>query len=68
MNIKDLKAWLTTLPLEVDENELVFRTFIAEDDDCYIVRDAPITACGIDDGNKEAYFSSIDDDQSSSLN
>jgi len=56
MKIRDLKKWLKTLPKELNDHDLVFRKFITGDSENWMVKDSPITACGIDVGNNEAYF------------
>jgi hypothetical protein len=56
MKIKDLRDWLDTLPRELDENDLVFRKIIEGDSEYWKAHDKPIAACGIDEGNNEAYF------------
>ena len=56
MKIKDLKEWLSTLPPELDENDLVFRKIIPCDSENWLAHDKPITTCGIDVGSNEAYF------------
>ena len=56
MKIKHLREWLDTLPTELDENELVFRKIKPCDDDNWLAHDIGIVACGIDEGNSEAYF------------
>lgn len=56
MKIRHLREWLETLPQELDEYELVFRKIVPGDDENWLALDKSITACGIDDGSKEAYF------------
>ena len=58
MKIKDLKTWLKTLPPELDECDMVFRKIkiIPGDEKNWAAHDKPITTCGIDIGNNEAYF------------
>jgi hypothetical protein len=56
MKIKHLREWLTILPQELDEYNLVFRKIISENTKNWLVRDKTITTCGIDEGNNEAYF------------
>ena len=61
MKIKHLREWLRTLPAELDEHELVFRDIkMSEASDHVLAKDIPIAACGIDEGNKEAYFTDSD--------
>lgn len=64
MKIKDLKYWLSTLPEELDENDLVFRNVMPGDKENWLVQDTQIAACGIDAGRNEAYFC---DEMSSSV-
>jgi hypothetical protein len=67
MKIKHLREWLSTLPTELDENDLVFRDIkMSEAADHILARDVPIAACGIDSENNEAYF--IDSDSAEVLN
>jgi hypothetical protein len=56
MKIKHLREWLDTLPLELDEHNLVFRKIIPHDSENWLAHDKPIASCGIDEGNNEAYF------------
>lgn len=56
MKIKHLRKWLDTLPQELDEHDLVFRKIIPNDAENWLAHDKPIAACGIDEGNNEAYF------------
>ncbi len=56
MKIKDLKKWLSILPIELDECNLVFRKIIPNDSENWLAHDKPIEACGIDIGTNEAYF------------
>lgn len=63
MTVKDLKDWLEILPLEYDNNELVYRKFLKDemkDSDVWAVKDIIITSCGIDDENKEAWMCNYD--------
>ena len=54
MNIKDLKEWLSELPL--DEHQLVYREISTLNDDYWAAKDIPLTTSGIDEENKECYF------------
>ena len=59
MKIKHLREWLDNLPEDYNDSEIVFRTKKENKYDSvnWYALDIPITACGIDDGNNEAYFS-----------
>lgn len=56
MKIKHLREWLNDLPQELDNHNLVFRKVASGDAENWLAHDKPIAACGIDEGNNEAYF------------
>ena len=58
MQVKNLKEWVATLPVEYDECFLVFREIMPNEDDIdsVMAKDINISACGIDVENGEAYF------------
>lgn len=66
MNIGDLREWLTTLPEEFDDMQLVFRKLghltndsdpnDGEDGNYHYALDAPIVAVSIDTENDECCF------------
>ena len=56
MKVKHLREWLGMLPDKYDESELVFRTITNGEGDYILAQDIPLSACGIDDETKEAYF------------
>lgn len=63
MTVKDLKEWIKILPLEFDDNELVYRKLIIdekEDSDIWAVKDMIISSCGIDEEHKEAWLCNYD--------
>ena len=56
MTIKELRTWINNLPEEKDDNTLVFRKITPVDKLNWGAYDISIVACGIDEGNNEAYF------------
>ena len=59
MKIKHLRKWLSILPTDYDEFDLVYRTIVEVDqtnEDSFVVKDELISSCGIDDDNSESYF------------
>lgn len=62
MTIGELKNWLSQLPAEFDNCELVFRKIKqgAPSTDTVLVYDQPIISCGIDVETDEAYFCNME--------
>lgn len=57
MDLIQLKKWINELPEEELGNyRVVFRTIKELDNDNWGAYDIPITASGIDEGNKELYL------------
>ena len=56
MDLTQLKKWINELPEdELGKYSVVFRRIEILDDENWGAYDIPITASGIDDGNKELY-------------
>ena len=60
MKIKHLREWLGMLPDNFNDSELVFRTITKGEGEYLLAQDIPLSACGIDEDTKEAYFCDID--------
>ena len=57
MDLKQLKQWVNSLPEEeMEKYSVVYRRVVEEDSDNWGAYDIPLTASGVDDGNKEVYF------------
>lgn len=56
MKIKHLKEWLSQLPPELDEVNIVFRKILPHNNNGWMVTDKTIAACGFDAGSNEAYL------------
>lgn len=57
MDLKKLKNWVNNLPeTELDNYKVVFRKIKELDCENWGTYDISISACGVDDENKEVYF------------
>jgi|AntRauTorcE11898_2_1112593.scaffolds.fasta_scaffold14941_2 hypothetical protein len=57
MDLMQLKVWVNSLPEEELKNyNVVYRTIKEVDDENWGAYDIPITASGVDEGNKEVYL------------
>jgi len=56
MTIRELRDWLNNIPPELEEYDIVFRTFKELSGEYWAAFDRPITYGSLDDDNYELYF------------